>query len=73
MGLIARWRRLWRVQIQEHLIASIQNLDILLRYGRDPRRRRALALEEPSHEFPSGTVVPRAVASWARRRWAHDT
>ncbi len=50
----ARWRRLWRVQIQEYLTASIQNLDILLCYGRDPKRRRALVLEEIRHDLPSG-------------------
>jgi len=27
----ARWRRLWRVQIQDWLIAGIQNIKILLR------------------------------------------
>jgi hypothetical protein len=27
----ARWRRLWRVQIQDWLIAAIQNIKILLR------------------------------------------
>lgn len=34
----ARWRRLWRVQIQEYLIAAVQNIEVLLRYGRGPRR-----------------------------------
>jgi transposase len=29
----ARWRGLWRVQIQEYLIAAIQNIRVLLRYG----------------------------------------
>jgi transposase len=29
----ARWRGLWRVQIQEYLIAAIQNIQVLLRYG----------------------------------------
>jgi len=29
----ARWRRLWRVEIQEYLIAAIQNIEVLLRYG----------------------------------------
>lgn len=29
----ARWRGLWRVQIQEYLIAVIQNIQVLLRYG----------------------------------------
>ena len=32
----ARWRRLWRVQIQEYLTASIQNLMVLLRHIKDP-------------------------------------
>jgi transposase len=35
----ARWRRLWRQQIQNHLIAACQNVRILLRN----RRRRPLA------------------------------
>ena len=34
----ARWRRLWRVKIQEYLIATVQNIEVLLRYGRGPRR-----------------------------------
>jgi hypothetical protein len=29
----ARWRGLWRVQIQEYLIAAIQNIQVLLMYG----------------------------------------
>jgi hypothetical protein len=29
----ARWRGLWRVQIQEYLISAVQNIQILLRYG----------------------------------------
>jgi transposase len=32
----ARWRRLWRVQIQEYLTSAIQNLMILLRHGKEP-------------------------------------
>ena len=32
----ARWRRLWRVQIQEYLTASIQNLMVLLQYIKEP-------------------------------------
>ncbi|MGB7291691.1 MAG: transposase [Thermodesulfobacteriota bacterium] len=34
----ARWRRLWRVRIQEYLTAAIQNIQILMRYGNGPRR-----------------------------------
>jgi IS5 family transposase len=33
-----RWRRRWRVQIQCYLVAMVQNVGKLLRYGRWPRR-----------------------------------
>lgn len=36
----ARWRRLWRVQIQEYLISAIQNIMILLSY----RKERGMAM-----------------------------
>ena len=34
----ARWRRLWWVKIQEYLIAAIQNIEVLLRYGEQPKK-----------------------------------
>lgn len=40
----ARWRGLWRVRIQEYLIAAIQNIQILLKYGIDPRKAVAVAM-----------------------------
>jgi transposase len=39
----ARWRRLWRQQIQDYLIAAIQNVRILLAHQR-PRQSGAAAL-----------------------------
>ncbi len=54
----ARWRRLWRVQIQEYLVASIQNLEILLRHGRDPRRRLALAVRDLGRALSLGRLNP---------------
>ncbi len=33
----ARWRGLWRVQIQEYITATIQNIGILIKYGRGTR------------------------------------
>jgi hypothetical protein len=42
----ARWRGLWRVLIQEYLTATIQNIETLLRYGKQPA---PLAL---AHEVP---------------------
>ena len=32
----ARWRRLWRIQIQEYLTASIQNMMVLLGNIKEP-------------------------------------
>jgi transposase len=34
----ARWRRLWRVKIQEYLIAAVQNIEALIRYGEQPKK-----------------------------------
>jgi len=42
----ARWRGLWRVQIQEYLIAAVQNLQVLLKYGAPPTRGVAFKLEQ---------------------------
>jgi transposase len=39
----ARWRRLWRQQIQDHLIAAIQNVRILLA-NQNPKRSAAAAI-----------------------------
>jgi IS5 family transposase len=42
----ARWRGLWRVQIQEYLIAAVQNLDVLLRYGAQPKRGLSFKVDQ---------------------------
>jgi hypothetical protein len=42
----ARWRRLWRQQIQDYLIAAIQNMRILLAH-QNPKRSAAAALDAP--------------------------
>lgn len=42
----ARWRGRWRVQIQEYLIATIQNIEILIRYASIPRKCAMAALTE---------------------------
>jgi hypothetical protein len=39
----ARWRRLWRQQIQDHLVAAVQNVRILLTHHQ-PKRSAAVAL-----------------------------
>lgn len=38
----ARWRRLWRVQIQEYLTAAIQNIKVLIRSFKDQSRAVAM-------------------------------
>ena len=48
----ARWRRLWRQQIQDRLIAAIQNVRILLAH-QNPKRSAAAALSAPEKLIPS--------------------
>jgi IS5 family transposase len=36
-----RWRRLWRASIQEYLTAAIQNIQVLIKYGKNPRKKVA--------------------------------
>jgi transposase len=42
----ARWRRLWRVQIQEYLTAAIQNIMILVKDVKEPRKAICLAIKK---------------------------
>ncbi len=46
----ARWRRLWRVQIQEYLTASIQNIMVLLRNVKEPAPAMGVVRANPSHQ-----------------------
>jgi hypothetical protein len=50
----ARWRRLWRVEIQEYLIAAIQNIEVLLRYGERPKRSLVVRVNQPEGEIKRG-------------------
>ena len=42
----ARWRGLWRVEIQEYLIAAIQNIQVLLRYGSNLKKSPSVLMEQ---------------------------
>jgi len=42
----ARWRGLWRVQIQEYLISAVQNIEALLRYGSYLKRSPSVMMEQ---------------------------
>ena len=45
----ARWRRTWRVQIQEYLTAAIQNIMVLLRHVKEPAPALGMAKAKPGH------------------------
>ena len=49
----ARWRRLWRVQIQEYLTATIQNIMVLVRNVKEQGKAAAASLVQPRHKRPS--------------------
>jgi transposase len=42
----ARWRGLWRVQIQEYLISAVQNIQVLLRYGEAPKKSLSVQINQ---------------------------
>jgi len=45
----ARWRGLWRVQIQEYLTSSIQNIMILVRHIKEPAPALGMVQAKPGH------------------------
>lgn len=47
----ARWRRLWRVRIQEYLTAAIQNLMVLVRYVKEPGAAISLAIKKAKDKW----------------------
>jgi IS5 family transposase len=53
----SRWRRLWRVQIQEYLTAAIQNILVLVQYVKEPGIAKAVAMpkEEKSPHTGANT------------------
>jgi transposase len=53
----ARWRRLWRQQIQDYLIASVQNVRILVAH-QNPKKSAAAALKLAAHGPYCLTLVP---------------
>lgn len=42
----ARWRGLSKVAIQEYLVCSIQNIGVLIRYGRNRTKHMAQAIKQ---------------------------
>ncbi len=70
----ARWRRLWRVAIQEYLTATIQNVMVLVRYLKEPLRavpRPLGRVEDSSRPVAQGIgrqLVAKA-AGWLSHLW----
>ena len=50
----ARWRGRWRVQIQEYLISAIQNIQVLLRYGDQPKKCLSVVVNQAKGTLPRG-------------------
>lgn len=53
----ARGRGLWRVQIQEYLIAAVHNIDTLIRHGRDPRHAVPALVRRHDDAMPSRVAM----------------
>jgi len=51
----ARWRRLWRVRIQEYLTSAIQNIMTLLSYGKERAMAKGCSLSAIKKRFFSGS------------------
>jgi transposase len=66
----ARWRGQWRVQIQDYLIAIIQNIELLIVHAR-PKPRAALALENftPTNRFCAKRLTPWMLSAYLSNRY----
>jgi len=65
----ARWRGLWRMQIQDYLICAIQNIQVLIRQAGQPRKWAAARASAPKRSFiqlRSPLIVPiQGLISWS--------
>lgn len=53
----ARWRGLWRVQIQEYLVATVQNINVLVRNFKEQRRTAAMRAAKPDRGQCRGYIL----------------
>jgi len=64
----ARWRGLWRVQIQDYLICAIQNIQVLIQEAGKPRKWAAARASAPKRSFiqvrPPLKVPIQGLISW---------
>ena len=66
----ARWRRLWRQQIQDYLIAAIQNVRILLAH-QNPKRSVAVAIVLPVRTMSLRSPFVLRIALWPSCQLPH--
>ncbi len=52
----ARWRRLWRMEIQDYLVAAVQNIQILITNMKDRAQSNANALVEQVNSVLEGQI-----------------
>jgi transposase len=68
----ARWRRLWRVQIQDYLTAALQNIMILVRDVKEPGKAISVAMKKAKDKWLNFqetylTILnPKGYFPWAR-------
>jgi transposase len=67
----ARWRRLWRVRIQEYLTAAIQNIMIMVRNVKEPEIAISLAIKRTKDKWMNLYDIYLAIiSSTGYCRWA---
>jgi hypothetical protein len=66
----ARWRRLWRVQIQEYLTAAIQNIKILVKDVKEPAPAREMQVATEVSDKASKTK-PYGHSNQFKPSWGH--
>lgn len=62
----ARWRRLWRVQIQEYLISAIQNIMVLLKFDKERKASAMRCISSIKERLLSKGTKPRFNALWKK-------
>ncbi|MBE0525280.1 MAG: IS1182 family transposase [Methanosarcinales archaeon] len=63
----ARWRRLWRVKIQEYLTAAIQNVMVLVQHVKEPDATQAAANRKPEKSNRTGQFIHQFLALFTNK------
>ena len=64
----ARWRGLWRMQIQEYLVCAVQNIQVFIKHLRSPRNTTAAMSHLVSIQTGLGTLINAFIVRiWGKR------